>query len=278
MFQISVIIPTFNRKSFLFNAIDSVLTQTYQNIELIIIDDGSSDKTIDQLKEYKSKIKVHRQINKGISAARNKGLKISKNDWVAFLDSDDRWEPEKLEKQVNYLKQNPKHKFCHTDEIWIKNTVRVNPRNKHKKYGGYIFDKCLDICCISPSSVLIHKSIFKKIGLFDENLPVCEDYDLWLRISAEFPILFLNEKLTIKFGGHSNQLSKKFWGMDRFRVRALENIIKKSSLPKKYKNMAKKTLEKKARIYLKGLKKRNKFKEISIYENKIKQYGWKNGN
>ena len=227
MFQISVIIPTFNRKPLLFNAIDSVLTQTYQNIELIIIDDGSSDKTIDQLKEYKSKIKVHRQINKGISAARNKGLKISKNDWVAFLDSDDRWEPEKLEKQVNYLKQNPKHKFCHTDEIWIKNTVRVNPRNKHKKYGGYIFDKCLDICCISPSSVLIHKSIFKKIGLFDENLPVCEDYDLWLRISAEFPILFLNEKLTIKFGGHSNQLSKKFWGMDRFRVRALENIIKK---------------------------------------------------
>ena len=225
MFKISVIIPTFNRKQFLSNAINSVLDQTYPNIELIIIDDGSSDKTIDQLKKYKSQIKVHKQPNKGISAARNKGLKISKNDWVAFLDSDDRWEPEKLEKQVNYLKQNPKHKFCHTDEIWIKNTVRVNPRNKHKKYGGYIFDKCLDICCISPSSVLIHKSIFKKIGLFDENLPVCEDYDLWLRIAMRYRFHFIEQPLVIKYGGHEDQLSRKYWGMDRFRVAALKKLL-----------------------------------------------------
>ena len=170
------------------------------------------------------------------------------------------------------LKKNPRYKICHTDEIWIRNSSRVNPHYKHKKYGGYIFDKCLDICCISPSSVIINKSIFDNVGLFDETLPVCEDYDLWLKITAKFPVLYLNEKLTIKYGGHSNQLSKKYWGMDRFRIKALENIIKNNSLNKKYAILAKHTLQKKAEIYLKGLKKRNKYKEIIFYENKIKKY------
>ena len=273
MFKVSVIIPTFNRKSFLLNAIDSILAQTYTNIELIIIDDGSSDKTISKLKKYMSKIIVYRQNNKGVSAARNKGIQLSKYDWVAFLDSDDTWNPKKIEKQKNYLIKNPKYKICHTDEIWIRNGIRVNPHNKHKKHGGYIFDKCLDMCLISPSSVIIHKSIFKEVGLFEKNMFVCEDYDMWLRISARFPILYLNEKLITKNGGHLSQLSKKYWGMDRFRIKALENIIRNDSISEKYKNMAKKTLIEKARIYLKGLKKRNKFKEISIYENKIKQYG-----
>ena len=273
MFQIAVIIPTFNRKQYLFNAINSVLAQTYKNIELIIIDDGSSDKTINKLKSYESQLKIYRQKNKGVSAARNIGIKLSKSDWVAFLDSDDQWDIKKLEKQINYLKKNPRYKICHTDEIWIRNSSRVNPHYKHKKYGGYIFDKCLDICCISPSSVIINKSIFDNVGLFDETLPVCEDYDLWLKITAKFPVLYLNEKLTIKYGGHSNQLSKKYWGMDRFRIKALENIIKNNSLNKKYAILAKQILQKKAEIYLKGLKKRNKYKEIIFYENKIKKYG-----
>ena len=272
MFQISVIIPTFNRKLFLLNAINSVLTQTYQNIELIIIDDGSSDKTLDKIKKYKSEIKIFRQKNKGVSAARNKGIKLSKNKWIAFLDSDDRWHPEKLEKQINYLKKNPKYKICHTDETWIKNGVRVNPHNKHKKKGGYIFENCLDICRISPSSVMIHKSVFENVGLFNTKLPVCEDYDLWLRITAKFPVLFLNEKLIIKFGGHPSQLSKKYWGMDRFRIKSLENIINQNFINKKYKDLLKRTLKKKVEIYLNGLKKRKKFNEIIKYEKKIKKY------
>ena len=109
MFQITVIIPTFNRKQYLFHAINSVLAQTYKNIELIIIDDGSSDKTINQLKSYESQLKIYRQKNKGVSAARNKGIKLSKSDWVAFLDSDDQWDIKKLEKQINYLKKNPRY-------------------------------------------------------------------------------------------------------------------------------------------------------------------------
>ena len=146
MFNISVVIPTYNRKSFLQNAIDSVLTQTYQNIELIIIDDGSSDKTIEYLNKKYPRIKIFKQSNKGVSAARNKGIELSSIDWIAFLDSDDRWHPKKIENQINYLIKNPKFKICHTDEIWIRNGVRVNQHKKHKKYGGSIFEKCIDLC------------------------------------------------------------------------------------------------------------------------------------
>ena len=272
MFNISIIIPTYNRKSFLIHAINSVLNQTYQNLELIIIDDGSSDKTENIIKKKYPKIKFYKQKNKGVSAARNKGIKMASCKWIAFLDSDDRWHPRKLENQINYLLAHPRYKICHTDEIWIRKGIRINQHKKHKKHGGHIFDKCLDLCRISPSSVIIHKDIFNKVGLFNEKLPVCEDYDLWLRIAEKFPVLYLDEKLVIKYGGHLNQLSKKYWGMDRFRIIALENIIKKSFLKKKNKQLVKKILKKKINIYLQGLKKRNKKKEIIYYENKVKKY------
>ena len=272
MFNISIIIPTYNRKSFLIHAINSVLNQTYQNLELIIIDDGSSDKTENIIKKKYPKIKFYKQKNKGVSAARNKGIKMASCKWIAFLDSDDRWHPRKLENQINYLLTHPRYKICHTDEIWIRKGIRINQHKKHKKHGGHIFDKCLDLCRISPSSVIIHKDIFNKVGLFNEKLPVCEDYDLWLRIAEKFPVLYLDEKLTIKYGGHLNQLSKKYWGMDRFRIIALENIIKKNFLLKKNKLLVKKILKKKINIYLQGLKKRNKKKEIIYYENKVKRY------
>ncbi|PPR33811.1 MAG: UDP-Glc:alpha-D-GlcNAc-diphosphoundecaprenol beta-1,3-glucosyltransferase WfgD [Alphaproteobacteria bacterium MarineAlpha6_Bin5] len=272
MYNVSVIIPTYNRKAFLTNAIDSVLSQTYQNLELIIIDDGSSDKSLDFIKKKYPKIRFFKQRNKGVSSARNKGIKLSSYEWVAFLDSDDRWHPKKLEKQINYLIKYSKYEICHTDEVWIKNGSKINQHKKHQKFGGFIFDKCLDICKISPSSVIVNKKIFKKIGLFDESLPVCEDYDLWLRILVKFPILYLNEKLTIKYGGHLNQLSKKYWGMDRFRIKTLENLIKNNSLDNKKKSIVKKKLKEKIDIYLNGLKKRNKKKEIIFYENKKKKY------
>ena len=272
MINISVIIPTYNRKSLTIKAIDSVFNQTYQNLELIIIDDGSSDKTSKYIKKKYKRIKIIKQNNKGVSSARNKGIKLANNDWIAFLDSDDRWDRKKLEKQVNYLCINSKYKICHTDEIWIRKGIRVNQHKKHKKYGGHIFDKCLDMCRISPSSVIIHKDIFNKVGLFNEKLPVCEDYDLWLRIASRFPVLYLNEKLTIKYGGHLNQLSNKFWGMDRFRIIALENILNYKLLKKENKNKVKKVLKEKKKIYLKGLKNREKKKEIIYYENKMKNY------
>ena len=112
----------------------------------------------------------------------------------------------------------------------IRKGVRVNQMKKHEKYGGWIFEKCLDICRISPSSSMISKKIFDDIGLFDESLKVCEDYDMWLRISSKYEISYLDEPLIVKYGGHDDQLSKVKNGIEQYRIRSLEKILISSQL------------------------------------------------
>ena len=223
--SISVIIPVFNRVKLIDRCINSVINQTYPVNEIIVVDDGSNDGTYDLIRRNFPQVISIYQENKGVSNARNVGIQAAKGEWIAFLDSDDEWLPNKIEKQISFIKKNPLYKVCHSDEIWIRNDVRVNPMKKHRKYGGDIYKKCLPLCVISPSSIIIHKDIFNDVGLFDKNLPVCEDYDLWLRICSKYEVLFLDQKLVKKYGGHDDQLSKKYWGMDRYRVIALEKMI-----------------------------------------------------
>jgi len=193
-----------------------VLHQTYYPDEIVVIDDGSVDGTMDAFAQFGDSIAILNQSNKGVSAARNSGILNSLGDWLTFLDSDDEWLPEKLEMQVKYHKENPQIKISQTNEIWIRNEKRVNPMKKHQKYRGWIFKKCLPLCIVSPSAVMIHRSVFDEVGLFDETLPVCEDYDLWLRIARRYEIGLLPENFVIKYGGHDDQLSQKYWGMDRY--------------------------------------------------------------
>ena len=277
--KISVVIPTYNRKHTLPRALDSVLAQSYQPFEIIVIDDGSSDGTFDLIKSKYPSIKLlesHKPSKslkgysqKGVSIARNVGIKKSKGDWISLLDSDDEWVPDKLIKQVQLLKKNEGSVFCHTNEIWIRNGVRVNQHKKHQKYGGYIFKECLDICRISPSSALIHKSIFEDIGLFDESLKVCEDYDLWLRITSNYPVLFLDEFLIKKYGGHEDQLSKTPEGIEQYRIKSLEKIMSSNLLPESQFQAAKDMLITKLQIFANGLEKRQKIDEFNIIQKKI---------
>ena len=277
--KISVVIPTYNRKHTLSRALDSVLAQSYQPFEIIVIDDGSTDGTFDWIKSKYPSIKLLESLKpskslkgyspKGVSVARNVGIKQSKGDWIALLDSDDEWIPDKLIKQVQLLKKNEESVFCHTNEIWIRNGIRVNQHKKHQKYGGYIFKECLDICRISPSSVLIHKSIFEDIGLFDESLKVCEDYDLWLRITSNYPVLFLDEFLIKKYGGHEDQLSKTPEGIEQYRIKSLEKIMSSNLLPESQFQAAKDMLITKLQIFANGLEKRQKIDEFNIIQKKI---------
>ena len=277
--KISVVIPTYNRKHTLPRALDSVLAQSYQPFEIIVIDDGSTDGTFDWIKSKYPSIKLLESLKpskslkgyspKGVSVARNVGIKQSKGDWIALLDSDDEWTPDKLIKQVQLLKKNEKSVFCHTNEIWIRNGVRVNQHKKHQKYGGYIFKECLDICRISPSSVLIHKSIFEDIGLFDESLKVCEDYDLWLRITSNYPVLFLDEFLIKKYGGHEDQLSKTPDGIEQYRIKSLEKIMSSNLLQESQFQAAKEMLVTKLQIFSNGLEKRQKIDEFNVIQKKI---------
>ena len=270
--NISVIIPTYNRKETLKRAIQSVLIQSYTPYEIIIIDDGSNDGTKEWLKDNFPNVKYIYQMNSGVSSARNKGIKFARGDWIALLDSDDEWLPSKLKDQAYEIELNPAAKFLHTNEIWIRNGVRVNQMKKHKKYGGYIFEKCLDMCRISPSSVLIKKDIFDEIGMFDETLKVCEDYDLWLRFASKYPVHFLDQPLIKKYGGHSDQLSKVDDGIESYRIRSLKKIMNSNILNKKQKTITKDVLVKKMYIYAKGLEKRNKIRELNDTKKNIQYW------
>ena len=270
--NISIIIPTFERKHLIGRALDSVLKQTQPACEVIVIDDGSSDGTAGWIKKAYPSIILIEQKNKGVSAARNTGIRNAKSKWVALLDSDDEWLPEKLETQVELLQKNEGKLFCHTNEIWIRNGVRVNPMKKHQKFGGMIFSKCLDICRISPSSALFCKTLLDDAGWFDETLPICEDYDLWLRITAKFPVLFIDNPLIIKYGGHRDQLSRSVDGIEQYRITALEKILNGSNLTKNDRSKAVQMLVKKLYIYLTGLKKRGKVTQADEISEKIRRW------
>ncbi len=268
--DISVIIPAFNRAHTLPRALDSLLAQTLKPKEIIVIDDGSTDDTKAVLADYLG-LCIIEQANCGVSAARNVGVEKASGEWLAFLDSDDEWLPKKLEKQWVAICNDDKL-ICHTEEIWIRNGKRVNPMKKHQKYGGWIYEKCLPLCVISPSSVIIHKSVFADIGVFDEELDVCEDYDLWLRICSKYPILFLDEQLIVKYGGHEDQLSRKHWGMDRFRVIALEKMITSGTLNNEEKKSTTDMIIQKCKIIINGMKKRGKDEDAEAWEKKLKLY------
>ena len=276
-YKISIVIPTFNRIGSLPRALDSALNQTYQPSEIIVVDNGSSDGTTKLLRERYPSIRLLIEKKLGVSATRNKGIRHSKFQWIALLDSDDAWDKTKLEKQKNALASSQdQFRLVHTDEIWIRNGNKFNQMKKHQKFGGDIFNNCLSLCCISPSSVLINKNIFKEVGYFDESLPVCEDYDLWLKICSQEKILFINQKLTLKYGGHKDQLSKTYWGMDRFRIKSLENLILNYKLKPDQKINAIKTIVKKLKIIVNGAYKRNNSSIINKYEEKL--FYWKNIN
>jgi glycosyltransferase involved in cell wall biosynthesis len=270
--SISVVIPTYNRCNLLCRALDSVFQQNYSPLEIIVVDDGSTDETKDLIPQKYPQVTYLRQENQGVSAARNKGIKFAKGEWLAFLDSDDCWEKSKLLKQLEALKEQPEFAFCHSNEVWLRQGKVIKQKEKHRKTGGWVFQACLPFCVISPSTVMIHRKLFKEIGFFDENLLACEDYDLWLRITSRYPVLFLEENLTTKHGGHEDQLSMQHWGMDRFRIYALEKILLLETLKKNDKNLALETLIKKLDVFLKGAKKRGKTSIIQNLENKIAFY------
>ena len=222
---VTVIIPTHNRWPMLGEAVESVLAQTSPDYELIVVDDGSTDETTRRLHDYGARISVLPQRRRGVAAARNAGARAASGKYLAFLDSDDLWLPRKLQRQLDFMEDNPAVEICQTDEIWIRNGVRVNPRLKHRKPSGDIFRASLELCLVSPSAVMMRRELFERVGGFDESLPVCEDYDLWLRISKDTEVPLVAEALVAKRGGHADQLSRSTWGFDRFRVLSIAKLV-----------------------------------------------------
>ena len=262
----SVIVPAYNRYHQLCAALDSVLAQTFKDYELIVIDDGSTDETPSIEEIYRDKIRFIRQENRGVSAARNAGILAGDSNCVAFLDSDDIWLPAKLERQFAFIKENPDISLSQTNEIWVRNGQRVNPRQKHKKRAGNIFIDSLALCLISPSAVVMKRKIISEYGLFDENLPACEDYDLWLRILAHEEAGLLDENLVIRYSGHQGQLSQKYWGMDSFRLYSIIKLLRDDKqLKTAYKDEAKKNAMERCSLLIAGAQKRNKLHHAACF-------------
>lgn len=264
--SISVVIPTYNRIGPLERALASVEKQSYPAREVLIVDDGSDDGTQEMLAERFPAFTVLGQPNRGVSAARNRGVRAAGQEWIAFLDSDDEWMPGKLEAQVAALEAESERRLCHCDEIWLRNGVRVNPRVRHRKAGGWIFRHCLPLCAISPSAAVLHRSVFNEVGFFDESLPACEDYEFWLRFTARSPVLFVDRPLVIKNGGHADQLSRSVKALDRYRIRALVKLLDEAPLEAGDRAAAVATLLEKIGIYRAGVARRGRLEEVERLE------------
>jgi glycosyltransferase involved in cell wall biosynthesis len=265
MGKVSVVVPVYNRGKTIVRALDSILEQSMKPEEIIVVNDGSSDGTADVIKEYGNRITIiNMPQNSGPSAARNEGVKYSQSEWIAFLDSDDCWEKDKLKSQKEYLDRYPFYQIMQSEEVWIRKGKRVNPCKHHEKKSGWIWGPSLHRCLVSPSGVMLKKSLFEQYGGFDENLPVCEDYDLWLKISRDNPVGLDSTMSVIKYGGHSDQLSHKFPAMDRFRVKSLVAGLKNEEDPY-FRQKIIAVLREKLSILIQGCEKRGKHSEADEY-------------
>jgi glycosyltransferase involved in cell wall biosynthesis len=266
MAAVSIIIPTHNRALKTARAVMSVLYQRFTDYEIVVVDDGSTDDTERVLQQFKDRIRyVAHRANRGVSAARNTGIAISKAPLIAFLDSDDYWLPGKLSAQMGFFEENPSAMICQTEETWIRNGKRANPRKRHLKPAGDVFEPSLALCLVSPSAVMLKRELLEKVGVFDENLPACEDYDLWLRIACRYPVYLIRQSLIVKEGGHPDQLSARFKGMDRFRIKSMVKLLQESPLSESQKKATLKELSQKCRIYGTGCLKRGKKAEAAYY-------------
>lgn len=275
--EVSVIMPAFNRVALLKKAAESILSQSYQNFEFIVVDDGSDDDIQKFITSLKNDIIYIKQKNKGPAAARNTGIKASRRKLLAFLDSDDCWDKEKLSTQINEMNKKPSYSISHTQELWYENGKLLNQKKRHKKFHGYIYEKCLPLCVVSMSTVIVRRKVFDMVGLFDESLPCCEDYDFWLRTSIKYPFLLINKPLTLKEGGRKDQVSYIYrTGMDKYRIKAITKILDiPDILSDEQKGLTRQELARKCRIYGKGCIKHKKVEKGNYYLNLPEKYAAK---
>lgn len=268
--EISVIIPTYNRRVMVREAIASVLLQRGASFELIVVDDGSTDGTWDDLCSSGFNLcagaaRAIRTSHTGPAAARNRGIALARARMIAFLDSDDLWMPDKLARQSAFMRANPHLAISQTGELWIRNGRRVNPGRRHLKRAGDFFADALRTCLISPSAVIVKRELLEEAGGFDESMAACEDYDLWLRILARREAGLLDEVLVTRRAGHPGQLSATIPALDRFRILALAKLLGDRTLSAERRARAAEVMAEKCAIYASGLARRGRIGDAAFF-------------
>jgi glycosyltransferase involved in cell wall biosynthesis len=228
----SVIIPVYNRELLIREALDSVLAQSLPPSEIIVADDGSTDNTLSVvrslLEERGGTIpwRILELSHSGMAGAvRNRGVEVSKADWIAFLDSDDLWEPEKMTCQDDYSKKNPHCRLIHSREKWLRGSKTISQKKQKHKREGDIFDDALVKCIIGPSTTVIRRELWNEAKGFREDLEIAEDYELWLRITACEMVGYVDSPLITKRAGEWENLSDKYGQIEKFRLHALEQLL-----------------------------------------------------
>lgn len=282
MAEISVIIPTYNRVELLKRALESVLCQRLSPVEIIVVDDGSTDETSAFIADFRTRSIIEtvylQQSNQGPAAARNCGIDAARGCLLAFLDSDDQWDKDKLALQSRTIQANSKYLISHTRERWLRNNEHLNQKKRHIPAHGDIFQQSLRLCCVGMSTVMVHRELFVRYGTFDETLRCCEDYDLWLRVSSFEPFLLIDKALTIKHGGRPDQVSTHFrQGMDRFRIQALAKLLSTSSIQAGQLENARAEMLRRCTIYGNGCLKHGKQAEADYYFDLAKHYTSRTG-
>lgn len=208
---VSVIIPTYNHGEFIEEAIGSVLAQTYRNLEVLVIDDGSTDQTFETLKRFQGRLRYVFQENQGVSSARNRGIRMAWGDFIAFLDSDDAWLPEKLELQMEILMQNPSVGLVGCGVLFVDSSGGVEKEWIPKDYAGqeeFLEELRVRNVFFNPSCAVLRRDCFDRVGLFKERLRFGEDWDMWLRVAKTDQTDFVRKPL-VKFRRHAHSKSYK---------------------------------------------------------------------
>jgi glycosyltransferase involved in cell wall biosynthesis len=265
---VAVVIPVRDRAAMVVEAVGSVLAQTFRDFALVVVDDGSTDGSADAaaaaLAGAPAGSRVLRAPPRGVAAARNAGVAASDATWIAFLDSDDLWEPAKLAVQMTWLAARPSYRIAQTGERWLAGGRHRNPRAWHRK-EEWLFPRCLERCLVSPSAVVIRRDLYDALGGFDPTFALCEDYELWLRIALREAVGLVPEPLVVKRGGHPDQLSRSTWGLDRFRVAALVKLLATGALAEDERAAVTAVLRAKCGVLAQGAARRGRDDEAERY-------------
>lgn len=259
--EVSVIIPLYNRSALLKEALDSVRAQTFSDYEIIVADDGSDSEELIRSARHceEAGAKLVRLTHFGCPGrSRNRGVEHASGRYLAFLDSDDLWTPDKLEQQLEYMKTHPDCRLVHTREVWNREGQIVSQRKQRHQRSGEIFSDALVKCIIGPSTVMMTRECYLELGGFHDHIEVAEDYEFWLRYTALYPVGYIESPLVIKRAGNWDQLSEKYGQIEIFRIRALKHFLELPGIPEARRSEAVEEYIRKCRIFSNGCLKREK--------------------
>jgi glycosyltransferase involved in cell wall biosynthesis len=280
MIEFSLVIPVYNRRELLLEALSSVLAQTRLPTEIILVDDGSSDGSAEAARFFLAEKgggvswNILTLEHSGMAGAvRNRGVEAARSEWIAFLDSDDLWEPEKLASQEAYIAAHPNVRLVHTREKWLRGDKIISQKKQKHKREGDIFSDALVKCIIGPSTTVIRKDLWDQTGGFRENIEIAEDYELWLRITAGDAVGYIDTPLITKRAGGWDQLSEKYGQIEKFRLQGLGDLVesdwfRKQGLEERRCELARGEFIRKCQIYALGCEKRGRREEALYWKEK----------